>query len=189
MIRNWRTDWGQGDFPFGIVQIAPYAYGRDEGIPCAELWEAQLKTAQTVPNTGIALTMDIGELKDIHPKNKQDVGHRLALWALAKVYDRPVVYSGPIFKSLTIEGDKVRITFDHVGGGLVSRDGKPLTEFTIAGADKKFQPATAEIDGRTVVVHSDAVPKPRGRPLRLPRHRPAQPGQQRRPARSPVPHR
>ena len=159
MIRDWRTAWAEGDFPFGVVQIAPYTYGGD-GVAEAELWEAQLKTAQNVPNTGIALTMDIGELKDIHPKNKQDVGHRLALWALAKVYDRPVVYSGPIFKSMTVEGDRIRIAFDHAGGGLVSSDGKPLSEFTIAGADKKFQPAAAEIDGATVVVHSDTVPNP-----------------------------
>ena len=86
MIHNWRTDWGQGDFPFGIVQIAPFFYGGD-GSAEAEVWEAQLKTVQTVPNTGIALTMDVGELNEIHPKDKQTVGHRLALWALAKVYN------------------------------------------------------------------------------------------------------
>ena len=159
MIRNWRTEWDEGDFPFGIVQIAPFFYGGD-GTAEAEIWEAQLKTAQTVANTGIALTMDIGELDDIHPKNKQEVGHRLALWALAKVYNRPLVYSGPIYKSMAIERQRIRITFDHIGGGLVSRDGKPLTEFMIAGADKRFLPATAEIDGSTVVVVSDAVTKP-----------------------------
>ncbi|HEV3415642.1 MAG TPA: sialate O-acetylesterase [Pirellulales bacterium] len=159
LIRNWRTDWAQGDFPFGIVQIAPFFYGGD-GAAEAEIWEAQLKTIQTVANTGIALTMDIGDLNEIHPKNKQDVGHRLALWALAKTYDRPIVYSGPIYKSMTIEGEKIRIAFDHVGGGLVSRDGKPLTEFTIAGADKNFLPAVAEIDGSTVVVVNDAVTNP-----------------------------
>jgi sialate O-acetylesterase len=159
LIRNWRTDWGQGDFPFGMVQIAPFFYGGD-GTAEAELWEAQLKTVQTVPNTGIALTMDIGDLDEIHPKDKQDVGRRLALWALAKVYNRPFVYSGPIYKSMAIEGEKIRISFDHVGGGLISRDGKPLTEFMIAGADKKFLPATAEIDGPSVIVISDAVTNP-----------------------------
>ena len=81
MIRNWRTDWAQGDFPFGIVQIAPYKYGND-GTPEAELWESEFAIAKSLPNTGVALTMDIGELGDIHPKDKQDVGHRLALWAL-----------------------------------------------------------------------------------------------------------
>jgi sialate O-acetylesterase len=159
MIRNWRTDWAQGDFPFGIVQIAPFKYGGD-GIPCAELWEAELLTAKNVPNTGIALTMDIGEEKDIHPKNKQEVGHRLALWALGTVYGEKIVYSGPIYKSMTVEGSKIKVAFDHVGGGLMSRDGKPLTEFTIAGADMKFQPAMAEIEGNDVAVHSDAVTNP-----------------------------
>ena len=159
MIRNWRTDWCCGDFPFGMVQIAPFFYGGD-GTAEAELWEAQLKTVKTVPNTGIALTMDVGELNEIHPKDKQTVGHRLALWALAKVYDRPIVYSGPIFKSMKIEGEHIRIAFDHVGGGLISRDGKPLTDFLIAGADQNFLPATAVIDGPTVVVVSDAVTQP-----------------------------
>jgi sialate O-acetylesterase len=159
MIRNWRTDWGQGDFPFGIVQIAPFFYGGD-GTAEAEVWEAQLKTVQTVPNTGIALTMDVGELNEIHPKDKQTVGHRLALWALGKVHNRPIVYSGPIFKSMAVEGEHIRIAFDHVGSGLASRDGKPLTDFQIAAADKIFLPAVAEIDGPTVVVTNDAITKP-----------------------------
>ena len=159
MIRDWRSEWAEGDFPFGIVQIAPFDYGGDGSFE-AELWEAQLKTVQKIPNAGIALTMDIGELEGIHPKDKLHVGQRLALWALGKVYDRPLVYSGPIYKSMKIEGEKIRIAFDHVGGGLVSRDGKPLTEFLIAGADKRFLPATAEIDGPNVVVISDEVPQP-----------------------------
>ncbi len=159
MIRNWRTDWAQGDFPFGIVQIAPFKYGGD-GIPAAEIWEAELMTAKNVPNTGIALTMDIGEEHDIHPKNKQEVGRRLALWALGTVYGQKIEYSGPIYKSMTVEGSKIKIAFDHTGGELMSRDGKPLTEFTIAGEDMKFQPALAEIEGSDVVVHSDALTKP-----------------------------
>jgi sialate O-acetylesterase len=159
MIRNWRTDWAEGDFPFGIVQIAPFKYGGD-GIPCAELWEAELMTAKNVPHTGIALTMDIGEEHDIHPKNKQEVGRRLALWALGTVYGQKIVYSGPIYKSMAIEGSKIKIAFDHIGGGLMSRDGKPLTEFTIAGKDMKFKPAMAEIEGSEVAVHSDAVTNP-----------------------------
>ncbi|MBN2578639.1 MAG: 9-O-acetylesterase [Pirellulales bacterium] len=160
MICNWRKDWSQGDFPFGFVQIAPFRYERQDPVCSAELREAQLMTLQKVPNTGMAVTMDIGNPQDIHPKNKQDVGRRLALWALAKVYGKDGVYSGPIYKSMAVEGDKVRLTFDHVGGGLVSRDGKPLTEFTIAGADQKFVPATAEIDGPNVVVSSPEVPHP-----------------------------
>jgi sialate O-acetylesterase len=160
MIRNWRTDWGQGDFPFGIVQIAPYRYDYLDTKLWPELCEAQELTAKNVPNAGLAVTVDITEIKDIHPKNKQDVGKRLALWALAKVYGKELVYSGPVYKSMTVEGDKIRLQFDHVGGGLVSNDAKPLTEFTIAGADQKFVPATAEIDGNSIVVSSSEVASP-----------------------------
>ena len=160
MIANWRADWGQGEFPFGFVQIAPFFYGGQDPALCAELREAQLLTLKASPNTGMAVTMDIGELKDIHPKNKQDVGKRLAIWALAKVYGQRLVYSGPIYKSMTIEGRKIRLQFRHVVGGLVSADGKPLTQFTIAGADQKFVPAVAEIDGKTILVHSDQVAEP-----------------------------
>ena len=100
------------------------------------------------------------DYRGIHPTNKQDVGRRLALWALAKVYGKDLVYSGPIYKSMTVEGNKIRLQFDHVGGGLIASDGKPLTYFTIAGADQKFVPATAVIDGNSLVVGSDQVPQP-----------------------------
>jgi sialate O-acetylesterase len=173
MIANWRADWGQGDFPFGFVQIAPFGYSdawNASPAACAELWEAQRMTLYASPNTGMAVTVDLtagdmihpknGNFDGIHPKNKQDVGRRLALWALAKVYGRDVVYSGPITKSMIVEGNKIRLRFDHVGAGLVSRDGKPLIDFTIAGEDKKFVPAAATIDGDTVVVHSDQVATP-----------------------------
>lgn len=163
MIANWRADWGQGDFPFGYVQIAPFNYRgawKIDPACCPELWEAQLLTLNAVPNTGMAVTSDISDLNDIHPKNKQDVGRRLALWALAKVYGRDIVYSGPIYKSTAVEDNKIRLQFDHQGGGLTTRDGKPLTDFTIAGEDQKFVPAVATIDGGSVVVHSDQVAKP-----------------------------
>jgi sialate O-acetylesterase len=161
MIRNWRTDWGQGDFPFGFVQLAPFRYGgANDPAWWAELCEAQTMTLQSVPHTGMAVTVDIGDVKDIHPKNKQDVGKRLALWALAKVYGKDLVYSGLLYKSMAVEGGKIRVQFEHVGGGLVSRDGKPLAEFTIAGADQKFVPATAEIDGGRVIVSSSEVASP-----------------------------
>jgi sialate O-acetylesterase len=117
-------------------------------------------TLQNVPNTGMAVTVDIGDLVDIHPRNKQDVGRRLALWALAKVYGKDLVYSGPLYKSMVVAGKAIRVQFDHVGGGLISRDGKPLGEFTIAGADRKFVPATAEIDGDNVIVSSPEVAVP-----------------------------
>jgi sialate O-acetylesterase len=109
----------------------------------------------------MAVTVDISNVTDIHPRNKQDVGKRLALWALAHTYGREgIEYSGPLFKSAEVEGDKIRISFDHVGGGLVSRDGQSLTHFTIAGADGTFVDAQAEIDGETVVVHADSVKEP-----------------------------
>jgi sialate O-acetylesterase len=172
MIANWRADWGQGDFPFGFVQIAPFGYSvwGINTAACAELWEAQRMTLDASPNTGMAVTVDIADndlihpknnnFEGIHPKNKQEVGRRLALWALAKVYGRNLVYSGPIYKSMTVEGDKIRLQFDQCGGGLISRDGKPLSDFTIAGEDKKFVPATATIDGDSIVVHSDKTVKP-----------------------------
>ena len=160
MIANWRSDWGQGDFPFGFVQLAPYRYDGQNPANCAELREAQLMTLKSVPNTGMAVTMDIGNVKNIHPGNKLDVGKRLALWALAKVYGRDVVYSGPIYKSMAVEGDKIRLGFDHVDGGLIASDGKPLADFTIAGVDEKFVPAEAKIDGDSIVVNADGVARP-----------------------------
>lgn len=163
MIANWRADWGQGDFPFGFVQIAPFNYHRAWKVDpacCPEMWEAQRLALDAAPNTGMAVTTDIGDLNDIHPKNKQEVGRRLALWALAKVYGRKLVYSGPLYKSMTVEGKKIRLQFEHRGGGLKVRDGKPLSDFTIAGADQKFVPAEAAIDHDTIVVHSKKVAAP-----------------------------
>ena len=158
MITDWRKNWDQGDFPFLYVQLAPFRYGKQDPTCCAELWEAQLATL-ALPNTGMAVTTDIANIKDIHPKNKQDVGTRLALWALANTYGEKIVYSGPLYKSMSVDGNKVCLKFDHTGGGLVAKGG-PLTHFTIAGADQKFVPATATIDGNAIVVTSDQVAKP-----------------------------
>ncbi len=160
LIHNWRTDWGQGDFPFGFVQLAPFRSRGADPECWAELREAQLMTLKSVPNTGMAVTMDIGDVNDIHPKDKQDVGKRLALWARAKVYGQDIVYSGPIYKSITVNGNKISVQFAHVGGGLVSRDGKPLSNFTIAGADREFVPGAAVIVGDRVIVSSAEVAKP-----------------------------
>ena len=161
MIEDWRQAWGQGLFPFGFVQISPYRYDNADPTNCAELWEAQLTTLKTVPNVGMVVTMDIGNVKNIHPKNKQDIGRRLALWALAKAYGkRDIVYSGPIYESMTIEGDKIRLRFGHVDGGLATRNGKSPAHFTIAGADRKFHPAKVKFDGDTIVVESEEVSKP-----------------------------
>ncbi len=159
MITDWRKNWGQGDFPFYFVQLAPFRYRNLDPRMGAELWEAQLKTL-SLPNTGMAVTVDIGNVDDIHPKNKQDVGRRLALWALAKTYGIDVVYSGPLYDSMKVEGNKIRITFKHAEGGLKTRDGQEPTHFTIAGEDGEFVPATAKIEGETIVVSSDQVANP-----------------------------
>ena len=160
LIADWRGAWGQGDFPFGFVQLAPFRYGGQNPECCAELRDAQLFTLKTVANTGMAVTTDIGNVADIHPRNKLDAGKRLALWALATVYGRDVVYSGPIYKSMTVEGNKIRLAFEHLGGGLIASDGQPLRDFVIAGEDRKFVPAAAEIDGDTIVVHAEEVARP-----------------------------
>jgi len=158
LVGGWRSVWNQGEFPFYYVQIAPFAHYGEGQLP--RFWEMQT-AAMAIPSTGMAATTDISMLGDIHPKNKRDVGKRLALWALAKDYGKSgVVYSSPRYKAMAIEDGKVRISFDHVGSGLVSRDGKPLDWFTIAGEDKEFAEAQAEIDGDTVLVSSDAVASP-----------------------------
>jgi sialate O-acetylesterase len=158
LIEGWRKFWGK-EMPFYFVQIAPFdGYGK---TPLANLWEAQVATLK-IPHTGMAVTTDlVDNIKDIHPQNKLDVGNRLALWALAKTYGKKdLVYSGPLYKSMKVEGDKERLSFAHVGGGLKSRDDKPLSGFEVAGEDGKFVPAEATIDGETVVVSSKDVSSP-----------------------------
>ena len=159
MITDWRKSWDQGEFPFVFVQLAPYRYGGKDPKECAELWEAQLKTL-SLPKTGMAVTTDIGNTKNIHPANKQEVGRRLALWALALAHDKKLVYSGPLYDGHKVEGNKIRISFKHVGGGLEAKGDSGLTHFEIAGDDEKFVAATATIDGGSVVVQSDEVAKP-----------------------------
>jgi len=118
-------------------------------------------TLKGLPNVGMAVTTDIATIDNIHPPNKQDVGKRLALWARGAVYgEKDIVYSGPIYKSMKVEGNRIRLSFDHVGGGLASSDGKPLKDFIIAGEDGKFHPAVATIDGHAILVQSDEVKKP-----------------------------
>ena len=161
LVGGWRQLWEEGEFPFYFVQIAPYNYGGN-GERIGEFWEAQALAAESIPNCGMAVINDIGNLKDIHPANKQEVGRRLALWALAKTYDRKdIVYSGPTFKDMAIEGDKLRLSFDHVAGGLSSRDGQPLTWFEIIDADEgPFVKANARIDGQSVVLSSPEMKHP-----------------------------
>ena len=160
MIKNWREDWGQGEFPFGFVQLANYRARKDQPADSdwAELREAQTMTL-SLPKTGMAVIIDIGDAKDIHPRNKQDVGRRLALWAQAQVYQKDIVYSGPLYESMKVEDGKIRLAFKHAGGGLEAK-GEKLTGFSIAGEDRTFHWAEAKIDGKSVVVSSPEVAKP-----------------------------
>jgi sialate O-acetylesterase len=162
LVGGWRRAWGEGDFPFYYVQIAPYEYDNEPSYILPGFWEAQTAAMRAIPNTGMVVTTDIGDPKNIHPRNKQEVGRRLALWALAKTYGRQdVVCSGPTFQSLKTEGSKVRLHFDNSGGGLVSRDGKPLSNFEVVDRDRGgFVPATAIIDGEQLVLSADGVANP-----------------------------
>ena len=163
MIRAWRERWGEGNFPFGIVQLPNYRDPKPE--PSDEAWshlrEAQRRTALHTPNTGLIVTIDIGEAHDIHPKNKLDVGKRMALWALVDVYGRRMTKSGPIFRNAKIAASKIILTFDEVGQGLRIRDGDELDEFAIAGADHKWRWASAKIVAKDrIEVWSDVVSQP-----------------------------
>jgi sialate O-acetylesterase len=167
MIQTWRKGFNQGDFPFLIVSLANFTKVLPEpgDSDWAELREAQTLTANNVPNAGQAITIDIGEAADIHPKNKQDVGRRLALAALAKTYQKDVPYGGPVYDSMSVEGDSVRLKFKHAQGGLMAKsiDGPALRGFAIAGEDRKWHWADAKIDpsnSDTVLVRSDKVAKP-----------------------------
>lgn len=162
MITDWRNAWKQSDLPFYFVQLANFRQPVEQPAESdwAELREAQHRTL-SLPNTGEAITIDIGEANDIHPRNKQDVGYRLALNALAKTYGKNVEYSGPEYVSMKIDGNRIVLTFKNTAGGLTIKNKYGyLQGFTIAGADKKFVWAPAYIDGNTVVVSSDAVKSP-----------------------------
>jgi len=159
LIKDWRAQWKLGDFPFYFVQLANYALGDGTEFAWAELRDAQLQTL-ILPNTGMAVTIDVGEAGDIHPKNKQDVGKRLALIALANTYGKNIAYSGPLLKSYKVLGDKIKLKFDHTDGGLVAKGGKELTGFRIAGKDQKFYPAKAVLKGNHVELSSSDVSEP-----------------------------
>jgi sialate O-acetylesterase len=170
MIKDWREKWGEGDFPFFWVQLACF-----KSNPLVQNWpflrEAQAETL-SLPETGMATAIDVGNTNDIHPKDKVDVGHRLALAARHVAYGEEIVYSGPVYTTMQVQGNAVSLSFKHKGGGLVigkapwaPPGAKPvptdhLTGFTIAGADKKFVPADAKIDGASVIVSSAQVPAP-----------------------------
>ena len=173
LINGWRKLWNQGDFPFYYVQLANWQKPHDNpagGDGWAKVREAQTECLK-IKNTGMAVIIDIGEAGDIHPRNKQDVGARLASWALAKDYGKNIVYSGPLYKTHKVEGSKIRIEFDHAGSGLMAgkKNGLAPTEqdssgklkrFAIAGADKKWYWADAVVDGNSVIVSSENVKEP-----------------------------
>jgi sialate O-acetylesterase len=154
MIRDWRRAWGEGDFPFLFVQLANY-----KANPAwADLREAQRQTL-SLANTGMAVTIDIGNPGNIHPTNKQDVGLRLALAARVVAYGEKIEDSGPTLRQAVPEGSGVRVWFEHITGGLAAKGG-PLKGFEVAGADRKFVPGDARIDGASVVVSNAAVAAP-----------------------------
>src|SRR5712692_1946893 len=163
IIKAWRERWGEGNFPFGIVQLPNYRDQKSE--PADEAWshvrEAQRRTSLAMRSVGVIVTIDIGEAHDIHPKNKLDVGRRMARWALVDVYGRKMTGSGPMFRQAKIAGSKIVLTFNDAGEGLKIRDGDKLDEFAVAGADHKWHWAEAKIVGRnSVEVLSPAVPRP-----------------------------
>ena len=167
LVGGWRIVWGEGDFPFYFVQIAPFKYygGKIPRVPSAqtlpEFWTIQSHAAHCLRNSGMVVTTDlVDDPNDIHPRDKQSVGHRLALLARNKTYGRNIVSSGPAFADMKIRGDHIVLTFNHDNDGLASKDGGPLTWFTIAGADGKFVPADAKIVGGTVEVSAAGVKDP-----------------------------
>jgi sialate O-acetylesterase len=161
LIEDWRIRWEQGSFPFLYVQLANFRAKKPS--PCEDSW-ADIRESQFVtldyPKTGMAVAIDIGDSNDIHPRNKTDVGKRLSLWARYLAYGEDIVYSGPLYKSMTLAGAAIRISFNSAGSGLVSKDGMPLKGFAIAGEDHTFVWASAVIEGNEVVVHSPEVSKP-----------------------------
>jgi sialate O-acetylesterase len=153
MIKAWRYEWQQGDFPFYFVQLPNWAGGKNWPL----VRESMLKSMST-PNTGMVVTIDVG--KSLHPKNKRDVGKRLAYWALAKAYDKYITPSGPLYNSYEIEDGKIVISFDYIDAGLVAKDDETLKGFTVSGADRNFLPAEAVIQGDEVIVSNDRIKNP-----------------------------
>jgi len=154
MIENWRQDFNRGSFPFLIVQIAP---NKDMS---PEIRESQLVVHQRMKNTALIVTTDCGDAENIHPSHKQPIGERLSLAASALAYNERIEYAGPTYQSFKIKGNKVSVSFSHVGKGLVAQGDTGLTGFTIAGADKKFVPATAVIKGSQIIVCNSQLNNP-----------------------------
>jgi len=160
VIKSWRDAWGQGNFPFYFVQLCPWNYGDVTGTASAELRDAQRLALGKAGNTGMVVTLDIGDINTIHPAKKQPVGERLAAWALARTYGKNVPFSGPLYKAHKVEGNKISIEFEHAGKGLKLTSNGADNGFEIAGADGNFVPAKVEITGNKAVVSSEAVTRP-----------------------------
>jgi sialate O-acetylesterase len=163
LISDWRRLWNQNDLPFYFVQLPPTnTHIKPNGQPQVSDWaplrESQLFTWNAVPHTGMIVSIDLGN-GNFHPPNKKPFGERLALAALANTYGQKVDFSGPIYQSMAVEGNKIRLKFNYTGSGLAAKNG-PLKEFAIAGADRKFVWADAVIDGDSVVVSSPAIASP-----------------------------
>ena len=162
MINDWRNKWQEGNFPFLFVQLPNFMDAKSE--PSESNWaltrEAQLKTL-SLQNTAMAVTIDIGEWNDIHPLDKKDVGNRLALAAEKVAYgDDTINYSGPIYKSIEIDGNKIILSFENANGGLIAKNGGELKGFSIAGADKNFVWAQAKIENNRIIVWSNEISNP-----------------------------
>ena len=161
MVKTWRQKWDQGDWPFLYVQIAPFGKYPPTAGSLPEMWEQQTKALSMIPNSGMAAISDLGDAGNIHPKNKREVGRRLSLIALAKTYHiKGIDCDPPLFESASRDGNSIRIRFTGADGGLSSRDGQPLDFFEIAGADGKFVPAMAKIEGGDVLVNSAEISAP-----------------------------
>ena len=160
MVESWRNEWGQGDFPFYFVQIAPFRYDGPNKTSSALLRDSQLDAMHNIVNSGMVSTVDIGDLNSIHPPEKIKVGNRLAYWALNKTYGfKSITPSGPIVKSAKKNGSSVIISFDYAKNGFYNFNG-PLKDFELSGDDNQFYKATAKISGRSIIVESDKVSNP-----------------------------
>ncbi|MDH3650962.1 MAG: sialate O-acetylesterase, partial [Saprospiraceae bacterium] len=163
MIQHWRDEWGQGDFPFYYVQLADFLVEADQpgDSEWAELREAQTMTMDRLSNVGQAVIIDVGEGRDIHPRDKQSVANRLVRWALAKDYGHDILFQSPTYQSMEVQGNKVILTFEHVGSGLYAFDTESPMGFTVAGSDEKFLWAKAKIiNANQVEVWNDRIRNP-----------------------------
>ncbi len=156
LVNDWRDKWGIGDFSFLYVQLSSI----EPRNSWPEFRDSQRRFLDIIPGCGMAVTSDIGHPTDVHPKNKKDVGNRLALWALAQTYNRDITYSGPLYKSLFTRKSKIWLSFDHCGTGLATKDNKKITGFEIAGTDRNFKPAKARIKGKHIIIHNKEIKNP-----------------------------